>query len=189
MAPSDDNYDARFDEHMKWLGHVSAIWASLELHVNMAIWELANVERQIGACITTQLSSPAARFRALNALVQVRGGERQMIGKITGFAERAGGLARRRNSYIHDTWVIEEEAGEVMRIHVTMEGEFKFGFTPTSVEEIKRLFDDIQDAIRRFDLLRDEIFRTLPPWPQKQFSQSHGIYSYPLDQNNSPKEQ
>lgn len=188
MAPTGDNRDPRFDEHMKWLGHMSAIWASLELQVNMTIWELANIERQIGACLTTQLFSPAARFRVLNALVQVRGGEAQIIKKITSFAESAGGLARRRNSYIHDTWVIDETTLVVSRTHVTMEGTFNFGFTPTSVEELKRLFDDIQDALRRFDDLRDEIFRTLPPWPRTQFSQSHGIESCPLDQNSSPKE-
>jgi hypothetical protein len=39
------DHDPRFHEHMKWLGHIAAISASLELSVNMAIWELANVER------------------------------------------------------------------------------------------------------------------------------------------------
>ncbi len=176
--------DPRFDEHMKWLGHVSAIWASLELSVNMAIWELANVERWIGACLTTQIFSPSARFRALISLVHVRGGQPEIISKIHKFAEGAGGLSRRRNSYVHDSWALDETTCEVKRIHVTMEGAFSFGFTPTSVDELKRLFDDIQDGIRRFDQLRDEIFRSLPPWPRTQFSRSRGIRSYPLDQSS-----
>jgi hypothetical protein len=68
----------------------------------------------------------------------------------------------------------------VMRIHVTMEGTFNYGFMPTSVEELKRLFDDIQEALVRFDQLRDEIFGSLPPWPRKQFSRSPGIRSHRL---------
>jgi hypothetical protein len=180
---SEDNYDARFDEHMKWLGHVSGIWAALEFNVNMAIWELANLERWIGACITTQLFSPSSRFRVLISLIHVRGGAPEMITKVNRYAESAGGLARRRNAYIHDPWVIDEESGEIKRIHVTMEGTFKFGFTPTSIEELKRLYDDIQDAIKRFDVLRAEVFASLPPWPRTQFERSRGIRSYPLDRN------
>jgi hypothetical protein len=179
----EDNRDPRFDEHMKWLGHVTAIWASLELNVNMAIWELANIERWIGACLTTQIFAPAARFRALISRVRVRGGTPEIIAKVNRFAESAGGLARRRNSYVHDTWSIEETTGEIKRIHVTMEGTFSFGFTPTSVEDLKRLYDDIQDGIKRFDILRDEVFASLPPWPRTQFERSRGIRSYPINQS------
>jgi hypothetical protein len=181
-----DKEDPRFQEYMKWLGHVAAIWASLELNVNMAIWELANVERWIGACLTTQIFSPSSRFRVLISLIHVRGGTPETISKIHKFAESAGGLSRRRNSYVNDSWALDENTGEVKRIHVTMEGAFSFGFTPTSVDELKRLYDDIQDGIRRFDQLREEVFRSLPPWPRTQFSRSRGIRSYPLDQSTAP---
>jgi hypothetical protein len=178
-----EDEDPRFHEHMKWLGHVAAMWSSLELQINMAIWELANVERWIGACITTQIFSPSSRLRVFDALVRVRGGQPAIISKINKFAQSAGNLARRRNSYVHDTWAIDEQSGEVKRIHVTMEGAFSFGFTPTSVAELKRLYNDIQNAIKRFDLLRDDVFQSLPPWPRTQFSRSRGIRSYPLDQS------
>jgi hypothetical protein len=70
---------------------------------------------------------------------------------------------------------MDESTGEIKRIHVTMEGTFSFGFTATSVDELKRLFNDIQDCTRRFDLIRDEVFRSLPPWPRTQFA----ISGYP----------
>jgi hypothetical protein len=69
------------------------------------------------------------------------------------------------------------------RIHVTMEGAFSFGFTLTSVAELKRLYDDIQNGIKRFERLRDDVFQSLPPLPRTQFSRSRGIRSYPLDQS------
>jgi hypothetical protein len=179
--PAED-LGSQFDEHMQWLGHVAAMSASFDLHVNMAIWELANVERWIGACLTTQLFSPSARFRVLTSLVQVRGGTPEIVRKINKFAERAGKLARRRNAYVHDAWAAEEDSGKVKRIHVTMEGEFNFGFRETSIEELKRLYDDIQDSIRRFDQLREEVFASLPAWPRTQFARSRGIRSFPLEQ-------
>jgi hypothetical protein len=49
-------------------------WATFELHVNMTIWELANVSQHAGACITSHIGNPNARFRALVALVLMRGG-------------------------------------------------------------------------------------------------------------------
>jgi hypothetical protein len=48
------------------------------------------------------------RFRVLVSLVHVRGGTPEIIAKINRFADSAGGLARRRNSYVHDTWSVEE---------------------------------------------------------------------------------
>lgn len=178
---TDDLHDPRFDDHMRWVGHVAGIWASLELGINMAIWELANVEREAGACITSQLFSPSSRLRVLTNLIRIRGGAPDKIAKINKFAGAVGDLGRRRNEYIHDTWTLDEKTAKVARIHVTMEGEFHFGFAPTSIEELQTLYTNIQTQIRRFDELRDEIFQSLPPWPRTQFERSRGIRSYPLD--------
>jgi hypothetical protein len=157
---------------MKWLGHIASASAALDFRVNTAIWELANVERFIGACLTTQIMSPAARFRALIALVQVRGGTKEMVDKINKFKVKAEKVARRRNEYVHDPWT---SAGKVHRIHVTMEGNFNFDFTETPVEDLKRLYDDIQKRDREFVELCEEIFLALPPWQRTQFKRSKGI--------------
>jgi hypothetical protein len=183
-----DPGNPQFDEYMKWLGHIATIWATLEFQINMAIWELANVERWAGACITTQLFSPSSRTRALLSLIQIRGASPEIIEKVNKFAKSVIGLGRRRNEYIHDTWCVEENTGEVKRIHATMEGSFKFGFTPTDIKELQRLYNDIKGSLARFDQLRDEVFQSLPPWPRTQFEQSRGIQRYPPDRNNEMKE-
>jgi hypothetical protein len=183
---TDDPWDPRCHEHMKWLGHVAAIWASLELEINMAIWELANVEP--GACMTSQLFSLSSRMRVLRSLIQIRGATPQAVKKINAFSETVMGLGRRRNEYVHDAWCIDESTGEVKRIHATMEETFTYGFTPTRTEELRRLYDDIESAITRFQHLRNEIFRSLPPWPRTQFEQSRGIQRYPPNRNNEMKE-
>jgi hypothetical protein len=38
-----------------------------------------------------------------------------------------------------------------------MEGNFSFGLVPTSIAEVCKLYDDIQDQLTRFDILRDEV--------------------------------
>jgi hypothetical protein len=161
---TDDPWDPRCHEHMKWLGHVAPIWASLELEINMTIWELANVERWVGACMTSQLFSPSSRTRVLLSLVHIRGASKEIVDKVNRFSSKVTGLGRRRNEYIHDAWCVEETTGEVKRIHAAMEETFTFGFTPTSTKELQRLYVDIEDAISRFQHLRNETFQSLPPY-------------------------
>src|SRR3954467_10829696 len=72
MVSDPPPYDESFNEHMIALGRVAAMWADFEFLINESIWELANVERQVGACITAQLIGPAPRFRTLIALAHLR---------------------------------------------------------------------------------------------------------------------
>ena len=83
---AEPDFDPAFAEHMKWLGLVAAMWAELEYQINEAIWELANVERWAGACITSQIFSPSARMRALTALIRVRNGQTEDVKKFTTMA-------------------------------------------------------------------------------------------------------
>jgi hypothetical protein len=185
---ADPDFDPAFAEHMKWLGLVAAIWAELEDQINEAIWELANVERWAGACITSQIFSPSARMRALTALLRVRKGQTEEIKKFTSLSASIIRLGHRRNEYVHDPWTIQEDTQEVKRIHVNTEGEFEVGFRPTPIDDLKRLYADISSAVVRFGEVRSEVFQTLPPWPRTQFEQSRGIRPHPLAQNISPKE-
>src|SRR5262245_27991473 len=51
MDPEAPSY-AVPDQYYLGIGRVAACWAYFELIVNHAIWELANVEQYVGACIT-----------------------------------------------------------------------------------------------------------------------------------------
>ena len=185
---AEPDFDPAFAEHMKWLGLVAAMWAELEYQINEAIWELANVERWAGACITSQIFSPSARMRALTALIRVRNGQTEDVKKFTSLSATIIKLGHRRNAYVHDPWAIEEDTNEVKRIHVNVEGEFEFGFKPTPIDDMKRLYAEINSTVVRFGEVRREVFQTLPPWPRTQFEQSRGIRPHPLAKNSSPKE-
>jgi hypothetical protein len=49
--------DVCTDEHFCAIGKVADAWATLELYINRAIWELMDVEQAIGACTTANVSS------------------------------------------------------------------------------------------------------------------------------------
>jgi hypothetical protein len=98
---ADPEFDPAFTEHMKLLGLVAGMWAEMEYQINDAIWELANVERWAGACITSQIFSPSARMRALVALIRVRNGEPKDVKKFTGMSQSIITLGHRRNAYVH----------------------------------------------------------------------------------------
>jgi hypothetical protein len=183
-----DPHDHRFDAHMAALGHLSAIWASLEFQINQAIWELCNIERGTGACVTAQIVAPVGRMRALISLIHYRGANPFLIGKFNKFSQRVDSLARQRNRYIHDTWTISPTTGEVYRVHVTADRELQFGFQPTSVEQLTTLFLEIQEAIIRFDDLYKSARAELPPWPRTQYEQSPGIHASPLAQDSASQE-
>ena len=70
---------SHMDTYYRCVGHVISAWGFFELHVNRTIWELANVEQYIGACITSQFVAPTPRFLALAALLEQRGGSAQAI--------------------------------------------------------------------------------------------------------------
>jgi hypothetical protein len=99
MATTADDPD--FDPHMRVLGYVAAVCATLELEINMTIWELANVDRSVGACLTSQLFSPSSRMRVLISLLNFRNANETILKKFNRMSESITALGRRRNVFIH----------------------------------------------------------------------------------------
>jgi hypothetical protein len=64
-AGGPDLYEARLVE----IGRITTTWAKFEHWIDQAIWLLAKVGARKGACITTQINSVPAKFRALLALM------------------------------------------------------------------------------------------------------------------------
>ena len=69
VAPADPAYDSQFAA----VGRLVDKWAQLEFAIDQAIWQLANVEQMLGACITAQLIGVNGRLQALRSLLQARG--------------------------------------------------------------------------------------------------------------------
>ncbi|HEV2603659.1 MAG TPA: hypothetical protein VGU24_08385 [Microvirga sp.] len=172
---------------MTALGHLCAIWSALEFHVDQVIWELANVERYAGACLTGQMIGPGPRGRALVALVGVRNGNKALIKDFNAFAREFGELGAARNRYVHDAYGYDPIAQEMKRVHKTADKVLKFDIEPFSVADIHELHDKITDLVRRFDDLYFQMLDELPPWPRTQYEQSPGIFTRRTDRRTTPK--
>ena len=91
-ASHDLPYDDRFDEYVLAIGRVAMIWSQFEFFLSETIWELANVDRNVGACITAQMIGPNPRFKALVALMHFRGANQDLIGEMNSLSGKAQSL-------------------------------------------------------------------------------------------------
>ena len=177
--------DTRYDDHYKSIGSVAAIWAKLELNINYAIWNLANLDKEAGACITAQIIAPVPRMRALISLVHYRGGKDDLMKSLNRFSGKLDKLARRRNRIVHDPWSISEATGDMRRMEITADRKLTFQFKLETTDDIDKVYDEIDGAVKEFSKLGRRVFDELPPWPRKQFEQSRGtLRDPPIDSDS-----
>ena len=167
----DETFESRWLPLMAGIGRVASVWAKLEFTINEMIWDLANVDINCGACVTSQLTTPISRMRALISLVRFHGGKDKLIGDLNKFSGRLDGLARRRNRTIHDPWGYDFSKDVYIRFEITADRKLVFESKEAQIDDVKRVFDDILHAITDFDQLTREIMAGLPAWPRTQYWQ------------------
>ncbi len=113
------HYDPKLDPYYLAVGRLALEWAEFEFNVNDAIWELANIERKVGTCLTSQFIGPGPRFRCLVALLNLRGTPSEIVKKINALSTEAESLARQRNRYAHDPIVWNRKDGSIHRMETT----------------------------------------------------------------------
>jgi hypothetical protein len=161
------------------IGEVANEWAMLEFDVNETIWELANVEQQAGACITSCIGSMNQRTRALSALVGMRGGKKELLGEITKFINKIDGISRQRNRVVHDPWYIRNDTNEPHQLQITVDKTLEFDFIAVPTIDVEDLIKKMKTHIDMFHQLKSKIFAELPPFDRTHFQQSHGIWDRP----------
>jgi hypothetical protein len=144
-------------EYAEEIGHVVAGWARLEHNIDEMIWSLAGLESgDIGACLTAQFSTVHARLNALLALARLCEYSESQIAKLNKFRDHATALAERRNRIVHDPWrsswaIKGAKASKTYRLHKTARSKLDFNYKPVTLEELKMLRQEIEEAIKRFD--------------------------------------
>jgi hypothetical protein len=171
-------------EHMRALGYVVATWATLEFEINKAIWELSNVAQHVGACVTAQIVPIVPRLRSYAALADLRKTPKAILAEINQFSTKADGLARRRARFVHDTWTVKEDTGEINRLHITADKKLEFGFKPVDLTEMTKLYNDISREFANFQELHKRVLASAPPFDRTQFERFPGIRPAP-DESSS----
>lgn len=164
-----------FEPFMIALGRLATAWSEYELHLNIYIWELANVEKIAGSCMTSQMIGPGPRLRCLLSLLELRKAPAEIINAFNSHATKAEKIGRQRNRLIHDPWMLESKTGQINRIEITADKHVRHAFVGGEVKEIDELFFKLSKLIDEAESLWSRVETELPPWPRTQFDQSPGI--------------
>jgi|ERR1700689_2134183 len=120
------------------IGRIADTWAHLEFQIDLGIWELANVEQQLGACITSQFNSVIPRLRAFIALCELRGAKKKSVDSLKTYSGNIGGFIDKRNRAVHDPRMIEQTTGEVVRLEIIAKPKITFEFLPEEISGLEK---------------------------------------------------
>jgi hypothetical protein len=157
------------------VGKLALGWSTFEVVVNDAIWELANVERLAGTCMTSQLIGPGPRFRCLVSLLNLREVKPELINAFNSLASEAESLGRQRNRCLHDPLVLNIHERKMYRMETTADRKLRHDFVPVEIEAVTKLTEQISSIDERFEKLFGRVIAESPPWPRSQYQQSWGI--------------
>jgi hypothetical protein len=165
------------------IGHVAHHFSRLEHQVNQLIWEIAGIDSNDGACITSQIPSIMPRFRALIALAHKHGCSSRLLKDLNRFATDADAIARQRNRIIHDPWYFrvnaEIEAIEYGRLEISADRKLTFEVKPKTSKEVLDVAHKIIDATTQFKELQERVraelkaLRESPPGTSSEGSPDH----------------
>lgn len=162
-------------EYYTAIGRIASGWAHFELVVNHALWELANVQQHAGACITAQIIAPIPRFKALVALLSLRGASDAAIKRINSLSGTANDLAEKRNRIVHDSSAVHKASGQFSQLRITADRKLKFDFVPVEMAELKQVEDRIKKLISDLGCAIQDAMDELPAYDKRQFELSPGI--------------
>lgn len=85
------------------IGQVAAAWAQLKFTIDEAIWRLAGVDAEVGACITSHLQSANRKMQSLIALARVRSASEAKCKLRNKVFQEVDDLARKCSRIVHDS--------------------------------------------------------------------------------------
>jgi hypothetical protein len=166
---------ANFEPYFTAIGKLANAYSQLEFSVNDAIWELANVARSAGVCMTAQMIGPGPRNRCLLALLKFRKAPQTLLDEFNVVSRKMKKVAAHRNRYVHDPMTFNPETRQIQCMEATADNHIRYGFMATEIGELTKLAADIEEVADAFDELYLRAVAELPAWPRTQFEQSTGI--------------
>jgi hypothetical protein len=130
-------------EHLAAVGKVATEWAVLETFLNMAIWQLADLGSEAGACLTAQIQTIVRRVDTIIALMRLKNADETFIKAIGRFYEKANKLSKERNRIVHDPWGTGIETGKTYRTEITAEKRLIFEHKQIETGTVLKTASDI----------------------------------------------
>ena len=171
------------DAHAAWIGRVADAWAQLEFEVDRGTWNLLRADQQIAACVTAQIFSLPARWKAFIALLQVRGASKETVRGLGSFhGNTLSGLLEARNRAVHDPRMVDRATKEVHKFETVANSKMQFAFRPESTDELKDTHDKIWQAVWDFKKMRDAAIAEIEALPPESRPQLRAITEFRRDQ-------
>jgi hypothetical protein len=157
------------DAYMAAIGRVSAAWATLDLQIDLAIADVAQVPQFLGACITSQIFSTPSKLTALGGLMRAHGMPEHRVRWLNDFHDKTHALGRKRNRAVHDAIMIGGSTGTIYRMTATLDErrEVAFGVSPSNFDELEKIFLEIKEHTIRFETFRREVVAELQALRQR----------------------
>ena len=177
------------DEYLAAMGRVSAAWSLLDFTLDMAICEFVQAFQLLGVCVTSQLTSTPARLNALGGLMRAHGMPSRRIKWLDKFHQKSHGLARKRNRAVHDAIMLGRQTGTIYRMSATLgiDKDVAFGVTPSNVDELRLIFEEIRDHVLEFGAFWHETSGELATLRQTVPLSSFQIYPTPPQPAPEPR--
>ena len=84
------------------VGRIAHLWAMLEHMLDDMIWSLSNLDKDIGACITSQIYSVQYRIQAISAICRFKGASKETLDLLNSLDREARSLVVDRNIAVHN---------------------------------------------------------------------------------------
>jgi len=147
-------------EHHQAVGRVAVAWANLEFEIAAAIWGLAKVDGEVGACLTAQILGAGRLLDSYIALAKLRGARKGSISMLHDFEQRTHALSERRNRLIHDSWSFDPPGS--VRHEIRVRGKLSFEAKPEPASAIDATAVEIEQHADAFSAMAREIRKGLP---------------------------
>ncbi len=145
------------------VGQVASDWAGLEHVLDIIIWNLAEVQPHLGACLTAQMMGHAPRCDAIIALATYRKFPPDLIDEVDNFKNSLFSVSNPRNRIIHDPWIAiatadsEGRSVESGQYKSMARKELKCGANKADIDAIQKLIEKIQQKRDDASELRNKI--------------------------------
>lgn len=153
--------------HFSAVGRVAATWAEFEHEIQLIIWKIADVDFQVGACMTAQIGTSGRLIDCLIALMGLKGADEDHLKALRAFAEKVGNKQRKRNRFLHDPWYFDRDGNEKlkpMRMEITAAKSLVYG----PIEENSEKLHEFANKTRLLGAELEEIIFSRPLGPSRE---------------------
>ena len=104
------------DEYLAAMGRITAAWALLDYHLDLAICSFMQSPQFLGVCLTSQVRGTPDKLTALGALMRAHEMPEARITWITRFQQKTHDVGRKRNRAVHDAIMLGSNTKTVYRM-------------------------------------------------------------------------